>query len=66
MFYAFGFADKAINKQIAANGKGTHQKSFSSDKCEEPFPILYITIDAIIASTPITPKTVFLFMVFLV
>ncbi|HEY6064462.1 MAG TPA: hypothetical protein VIV35_12675, partial [Chitinophagaceae bacterium] len=55
----------ATKKQITASGKGYHQKSFNSDKCEEFFPILFITMDAMTAITPITPKTVFLFIIVL-
>jgi hypothetical protein len=48
--------------QRAARGKGYHQKSFSSDKCEDLFPTAYITTAATTNSIPRIPYIAFLLM----
>jgi hypothetical protein len=60
--YALGFEDPANSKQSTATIKGAHQNSFSSLRCEDLPPIIYMAIEAIKARTPMVPKTVFLFM----
>jgi hypothetical protein len=48
-FYFFLFATSNAN---AASGSGIHQKSWSSDKLADSFPIKYMAMDATIHNTP--------------
>jgi hypothetical protein len=49
-------------RQRAASGNGTHQNCFSSLRCEDLLPILYIISDAAVASKNNTANNVFLFI----